>query len=187
MITSDYRDFKAAALAAKKMAKNTPKAINRAFKRTGQRLQTVAVQEVRKDYLIRAGDVRKYGNLKLTQRDNEIEFKSSGRNIRLIRFKTTPTRVVKRRPKVLKAAVKRDGGTKPIGGAFVQHMRNDSLGVFRRRGKRRLPIEQLYGPGVPIMLNSAKIRDRLQDEMTQKLEQRLNHEMGRVLEEAGFR
>ncbi|WP_213431618.1 phage tail protein, partial [Paenibacillus dendritiformis] len=111
-----------------------------------------------------------YGNLKLTQRNDEIEFRSRGRNIRLIQFKTTPSRVVQRRPKVLRAAVKRDGGKKQISGAFVQHMRNGSLGVFRRRGKQRLPIEQLYGPGVPIMLNSAKIRDKLQDEMTKKLE-----------------
>ncbi|QVQ56217.1 tail protein [Paenibacillus phage Pd_22F] len=187
MITSDSKNFKEAAIAVKKLAQNAPKAINRAFARTGQRVQTVAVQEVRKEYIIRAGDVKKYGNLKLTQRNDDIEFRSRGRNIRLIQFKTTPSRVVQRRPKVLKAAVKRDGGKKQISGAFVQHMRNGSLGVFRRRGKQRLPIEQLYGPGVPIMLNSAKIRDKLQDEMTKKLEQRLEHEMNRAMKGAGFK
>ncbi|WII39191.1 phage tail protein [Paenibacillus thiaminolyticus] len=187
MITSDSREFREAAIAVKKLAQKAPKAVNAAFKRTGQRVQTVAVQEVRKEYIIRAGDVKKYGNLKLTQRNDEIEFKSSGRNIRLIKFKTTPTRPVKRRPKVLKAAVKRHGEKKPIGGAFVQNMSNGSMGVYRRKGKRKLPIEQLYSPGVPIMLNSAKIRDKLEDEMTKKLEQRLEHEMDRVLKGAGFR
>ncbi|EJW16907.1 phage tail protein [Paenibacillus alvei] len=185
MITSDAKSFKEAAVAVKKLAQKAPKAVNRAFKRTGQRLQTVAVQEVRKEYLIRAGDVKKYGNLKLTQTNDELVFKSKGQNIRLIKFKTTPTRPVKRRPKVLKAAVKR-GNKKPISGAFVQNMRNSSLGVYRRTGKSRLPIEQLYGPGVPIMLNSAKIRDKLQNEMTKKLEERLTHEMDRAMKEAGF-
>lgn len=185
MITSDGKSFKEAAIAVKKLAEKAPRVVNRAFKRTGERLQTVAVQEVRKEYIIRAGDVQKYGNLHLGQKNDKIEFKSSGRNLRLIKFKTTPIRLVKRRPKVLKAAVKR-GDKKPISGAFVQIMRNNSLGVFRRRGKQRLPIEQLYGPGVPIMLNSAKIRDKLQDEMTQKLEQRLEHEMNRAMKEAGF-
>ncbi|MEB9897644.1 phage tail protein, partial [Bacillus cereus] len=66
MITSDSKNFKEAAIAVKKLAQNAPKAINRAFARTGQRVQTVAVQEVRKEYIIRAGDVKKYGNLKLT-------------------------------------------------------------------------------------------------------------------------
>ncbi|NEZ45478.1 phage tail protein, partial [Paenibacillus alvei] len=86
MITSDAKSFKEAAVAVKKLAQKAPKAVNRAFKRTGQRLQTVAVQEVRKEYLIRAGDVKKYGNLKLTQTNDELVFKSKGQNIRLIKF-----------------------------------------------------------------------------------------------------
>ncbi|WII39694.1 phage tail protein [Paenibacillus thiaminolyticus] len=186
MVTSDGKAYKEAGIAVKKLAQKAPKAIDRAFKRTGQRLQTVAVQEVRKEYIIRAGDVRKYGNLRLTQKKDEIIFRSSGRNIPLIKFKTTPTRVVKRRPKVLKAAVKKHGEKKPISGAFVQQMPNGNLGVYHRRRKGRLPIEQLYGPGVPIMLNAQKIRDKLQDEMTKKLEQRLEHELERVLKGAGF-
>lgn len=187
MITSDGKAFKEAAIAVKKLAQKAPKAVNRAFARTGQRLQTVAVQETRKEYIIRAGDVRKYGNLRLTQKNDELIFRSSGRNIPLIKFKTTPNRVVTRRPKVLKAAVKRNGDKKPISGAFVQQMRNGNNGVYRRKGKPKLPIGQLYSPGVPIMLNSAKIRDKLEDEMTKKLEQRLEHEMVRVMKGVGFK
>ncbi|MEW9106289.1 phage tail protein [Paenibacillus sp.] len=186
MLTTDSKELKAASIAVKTLSKKVPKAINSAFRHTGQRLQTAAIQEVRKEYVLKAGDVKKYGNMRLKYGTGEITLKSVGRNIPLIKFRTTPTRVVKRKPKVLKAAVKR-GEKKPILGAFVQRMGNGNTGVYRRLGKTRLPIGQLYGPAVPVMLNSAEIRTKLQAEMDQRLEKRLEHELNRINREVGFR
>jgi hypothetical protein len=60
-------------------------------------------------------------------------------------------------------------------------MNNGHVGVFMRSSKKRLPVNELYGPAVPIMLNSPEIVGHLQTEANKRLQKRLDHEVNRVL------
>lgn len=179
MIEHDARKLHAAMMSIKIISQKMPKAMRSALHHTGQRLQTAAIRKARQEYVIKTGDVKKYGGLRVTQGQGTITLRSRGRNIPLIKFRTTPSRSVKNKPRTLKAAVKH-GGKKPVRGAFVSRMSNGNVGVYRRQAKKRLPIDQLYGPAVPIMLNSARIRAELQQEMDERLGKRIVHETERI-------
>jgi len=54
--------------------------------------------------------------------------------------------------------------------------------VFKRAGRHRLPIEELYGPSVPTMVNEPGVVEHLHvtaiDEMEKRFEHELNRRMG---------
>lgn len=184
---STRQQFKEATLSLRFVQKNVPKAFSAALNRVSTGIRTEAVRKVRETYIIKAGDVRK--TIKITKANParlEILMVSRGGNIPLINFRTTPSKPnTTRRPKVLKAQVKKQGSKKPIPGAFVAQMRSGHIGVFERSGKRRLPIRELYGPAVPSMLDNPEVQEHLQKEAQRRMAERLDHEVNRVL--GGFK
>jgi len=182
-LSVDAKQLKRATIGISFVQDNVPKAFAATLNRVGQGLKTEASKIVRKSYDVKHKDVISRGNIRITKADParlQLILSSRGRNIPLIHFKTRPANPETRKPKVLKASVKKSGG-KPIPGAFVARMGNGAVGVFRRSGKSRLPIDQLYGPAVPVMLNEPGVADHLQDEARKRMEKRLDHEMNRVL------
>lgn len=183
MITVDSKSLKTTRIGLAKLNKGIPQAFSRAINRVSQGVKTEAVRKVRQTYNLRARDVSALGNVKVHSTGQlEITLTSHGNNIPLIKFKTNPRAPLRGNSRrVLKAAVRKDSGMKPIPGAFVASMRSGNVGVYERIGKRRLPIQQLHGPAVPIMLNEPGVREHLEREAQRRLAIRLDHEVGRVL------
>lgn len=183
-LSIDNKSLKSATVAIDFVSKQVPKAFSAALNRVGQGMKTEASRKVRETYHIRAGDVSKYGNIRVTKSDParlQLLLTSRGRNIPLIRFSTSPTSPPRRPPSVLRAAVRKGGGKKPIPGAFVARMQSGHVGVFMRSGTRRLPVNEKYGPAVPVMLNEPGVTEHLQKEAVERMRTRLDHEMNRVL------
>lgn len=162
-----------------------PGGINRAVAATLNRvstgMKTETSRQVRKRYNIKNADVKRYGNIKVTKAKTStlaIILSSTGQNIPLIKFNTNPKNI--RAVKVLKASVKRSG-RKSIPGAFVASMNGAHLGVFKRVGKTRLPVEEKYGPAVPVMMNNPEIQESLNEQAYIRMNKRLDHEINRVL------
>ena len=65
------------------------------------------------------------------------------------------------------------------GRAFIA--RSGFNGVYARKGKSRLPIQQLYGPAVPQMLSNGVVK-LITDEARATFAQRVDHEIDRVLQ-----
>ena len=182
-ISVDGKQLKQATIGLQFVQKNIPKAFSAALNRVGQGVKTEASKKVRETYDIKAGDVKRYGNIRITKANVgrlQLLLTSRGPNIPLIRFKTRPSKPPARQPKVLTASVKKSGG-KPIPGAFVAAMRSGHIGVFKRSGKSRTPIGELYGPAVPVMLNEPGVSEHLQEEASRRMQKRLDHEVNRVL------
>lgn len=180
--SSTRKEFKQATMAIKFVQSAMPKAFSAAMNRVSQGVRTEAVKKVRELYYVKAGDVRE--TIRITKASAarlEMIFTSRGPSIPLIKFKTTPTKVPKKPPRVLRASVKKIGGKKPIPGAFVAQMRSGHLGVFERASKKRTPINQLFGPAIPVMLSEPGIAEHLQSEAERRMAARLDHEVGRVL------
>jgi Prophage minor tail protein Z (GPZ). len=181
MITIDASKLKEVEEQLGSFKNKAPTVIARALNRAAQNARTNAVKKVREEYQIKAGDVR--STIKITQANKNTLgalVKSTGGRIPLIKFKVSPSSPrPKNPPKALRAAVKKSG-LKEIVSAFVANVNGNK--VFRRTSKKRLPIEQLFGPAVPQMLGNVSVREYIESEAAKMFDQRLDHEIQRVLE-----
>lgn len=64
------------------------------------------------------------------------------------------------------------GSPQTIERGFVWNSR-----LYRRQGRKRLPIESVAGPSAPEMLSNAKAQERIQQRGAQVLDERLKHEI----------
>lgn len=121
----------------------------------------------------------------------------SGVKIPLYKFKVTPTKPGTGKP--VRAAVKKGGSGTPFEDAFVAEMNsNGHMGVFERTGeqgiKNRLAkakskhgnqhtekIEEKMGLSAAQMVGNEEIIDSLEEEAQELVNERIIHEMNRIL------
>lgn len=169
-----------------------PEAMSRAINRAADAAKTAAARKVRETYLVRHKDV--VDTIKISKANPTrliARVTSAGSVFPLTRFRVTPkqpqpvraatVRWGKSRPFTVIARVKRGEGG-PIKSAFVAKMKSGHIGVFRRTTKDRKPIEQLHGPSIPQMLDSKKVSDWVYEKARETMDQRLDHEINRILE-----
>lgn len=69
--------------------------------------------------------------------------------------------------------------------AFVAKMPSGHIGIFERTGgmtsNQKDEIEELFGPSVPQMLGNEEVRERMAQDAMEKFEERLDHEVLRIL------
>ncbi|GIO33121.1 hypothetical protein J2TS6_42620 [Paenibacillus albilobatus] len=163
----------------RRLESTIPRAVNAAINRAGQMVKTEATRQVRETYTVKAKSVNEQIQIRRSSPSTlSLRLSSKGGNLPLIRFKTSPSKPPAKQPRVLKAEVKK-GVRKPIKGAFVTQV-GGHVGVLKRVGRARLPIKELYGPAVPVMLDNEEIRDKLEQVARRSLEDRLEHEMRRL-------
>lgn len=153
-------------------------AINRAINRALIRGRTVASKALRENYTIKAADVK--GAARLWRPGGEEvtgKLVFSGFPLKLSHFRVKPlgqdTTGSNRKP--VKVEVLRTG-LKPLKNAFLFNGT-----VFQREGAARLPIEVRYGPSIPQMLSNENILGKIQLEMKDTFEKRIDHEANRLL------
>lgn len=159
-----------------------PKAMANAINRAAETARTEAARKVREKYYIKHGDVISTIRITKASPDNlEASVVSRGSPIALSKFRITPRQPQPRRRAPVIARVTKGGGG-PIQGAFVARVGSGHIGVFNRVGPARLPIVQRYGPSVPQMLGSPTVTEWVEQKATEKLNERLDHEINRILE-----
>lgn len=130
------------------------------------------------------GVPKKYDTKQKTIRDrtrvnkNTGEVSVTGSPIRLFKFRITPTSP---RKQLVTASVKR--ASKSLPNAFVQQMRNGTIGVFERVGKSRYPIRQLYSVSAPQMAGNEEVLEGAMERASIVFDERLSHEIGRLLDD----
>ncbi len=130
------------------------------------------------------GVPKKYDTKQKTIRDrtrvnkNTGEVSVTGSPIRLFKFRVTPTSP---RKQLVTASVKR--ASKSLPNAFVQQMRNGTIGVFERVGKSRYPIRQLYSVSAPQMAGNEEVLEGAMERASIVFDERLSHEIGRLLDD----
>lgn len=128
------------------------------------------------------GVPKKYDTKQKTIRDrtrvnkNTGEVSVTGSPIRLFKFRVTPTSPKRQ---LVTASVKR--ASKSLPNAFVQQMRNGTIGVFERVGKSRYPIRQLYTVSAPQMAGNEEVLEGAMERASIVFDERLSHEIGRLL------
>lgn len=130
------------------------------------------------------GVPKRYDTKQKTIRDrtrvnkNTGEVSVTGSPIRLFKFRVTPTSP---RKQLVTASVKR--AKKSLPNAFVQQMRNGTIGVFERVGKSRYPIRQLYSVSAPQMAGEEEVLEGAMERASIVFDERLSHEIGRLLDD----
>lgn len=181
-IRTEFRGARDALRRIGRLDDDVRKSFYSALNRTSQRLKTESGRKARETYIVKSKAVTDQVVLRrgsMSSMSSELRWK--GGNIPLMKFRTNPKSANGKRPRVLRAAVKRAGGNKPIKGAFVSQMGSGHEGVFRRTTKKRLPVEELYGPAVPVMLNNPEVVNHLERVAQEEMDKRLEHELNRRL------
>ena len=130
------------------------------------------------------GVPKKYDTKQKTIRDRTRvnkdagEVSVTGSPIRLFKFRVTPTSPKRQ---LVTASVKR--ASKSLPNAFVQQMRNGTIGVFERVGKSRYPIRQLYTVSAPQMAGNEEVLEGAMERASIVFDERLSHEIGRLLDD----
>lgn len=130
------------------------------------------------------GVPKRYDTKQKTIRDrtrvnkNTGEVSVTGSPIRLFKFRVTPTSPKRQ---LVTASVKR--ASKSLPNAFVQRMGNGTTGVFERVGKSRYPIRQLYTVSAPQMAGNEEVLDGAMERASIVFDERLSHEIGRLLDD----
>lgn len=158
-----------------------PLALSRAINRSTESARTAAITGVRDQYTAKAKTIR--DTIKITkanQSNLQAKITSIGSPLRLYNFKVTPKKPSPKRTTPITVEVKK-GSKKSLPGAFVAKVKNGNVGVFSRVSDARLPIKQLYGPAVPIMMNNNSVVDAVTKKAQETLENRIGHEINRIL------
>lgn len=184
-------EFRAAVSGLKKIHRNLPRAVVSALNKAAPGIRTDAARKLRELYYVKHGEVLKKINVvKASGSRIQATIVAKDRAIRLINFSVNPKRSTAKRPRQLKAAVKRNGGRKPVNGAFIASVRGSHSGVFQRTKLSRhkktangiwsaLPIDQLRGPAIPVMLSQPGVVQYIQTSAQQRIVKNMDHEIKR--------
>jgi len=158
------------------------KSLNRANRGT----RTDASKNVRQEYNVKARRVKGSFTMQSASRRNlTAAARSSGEPISLHHFSPSPSQPG-RRPRT-GVSVKVAKSRKKITGSFLARMPNGGLGVFKRSGRSRLPIQKLRGPSVPQMLDHDNVLPEIESGAEDRFSKTLDQEIDHFLRKKGLR
>lgn len=118
-------------------------------------MRTDAKRAVSERYFVKQGQVADTMSIKKasTSRLTAV-LKSVGPDIPAIKFKVTPGRVTKPRPAIgVRIQYKKAETAKAEPHSFIAMVGvGGHVGVFVRKGRKRLPVEEVRGPAIPTMI-----------------------------------
>lgn len=165
------------------LGENGNKALSRALNRAIDSGVVQAARSVSEKYYIANKRVKE--TIK-TRKSNPSSltagFVSAGTAIPLIDFRTNPKKVPIKKPKaLLQAGVLRSSGLSPIKNAFVQRLKSGKVTVLQRTTGRAYPVKMAYGLSIPQMVGSREIGKQTEDRAVEILDNRIQHEIDRLL------
>lgn len=164
------------------------KAIASALNKTVAQAKTAMSREIRNEFIISADKVRDSLQVnRASARAGRFNFEASleaksrrGRSLNIINFMEKYVTLAQGRKRKraetlnqLFVQIKRGGGRKPLGKAFIG---NKGRTVFIRTGKSRLPIKAVNTIGVPSMFNTKRVNAVVMKMIVTKFPEIFNHE-----------
>jgi len=190
-VTIDDRDIKDGIRRLQTIGPKAMGAVRRSLNRSIRGVKTDTAREIRREYNVRAKDVKESFHVNPARGDElRAVATSRGSRIPLIAFSPRPSApptwrgvpIAKRRPaEGVSVRIKKTREVRP--GTFTARMRGGHTGVFFREGKDRLPIYEDHGPSIPQMIeHDADALDRIRAGAVDRFNKTLDHEIDRVLQ-----
>lgn len=161
--------------------KGAERALSNALNRGLSRVKTGATKQVKEVYTVQSGALSAATNVRVQNASagNLVGYVSfSGCKIPLYKFSVTPKAPGIK--KQVRAVVMRGGGS-PFEDAFIAQMKNGHIGVFERETAKRFPIEEKMGLSAAQMVANERVIKPLEEEAQQLVNERLEHEIDRLL------
>lgn len=163
----------------KQAAELSPTATSRALNRTASKARTAVKQHLRKEYNINASDLGRGLTLdkaitisSSSKTRLEAALVSRGKRIALTKYRGTRTTKAG-----VRIQVKKGGGFTLLKHVFIRTMKSGHVGVFERKGKSRLPLTELTGPGIYGLLASKATVELINQVVEAELPKLLDHEL----------
>lgn len=161
--------------------KGAEKALSSAINRGLSRVKTGASKRVKEVYTVQGRAFNEATKIRVNKADtgNLVGFVSfSGYKIPLYKFQVTPKAPGTRQQ--VRAAIMKGGGT-PFENAFIAQMKSGHVGVFERKTQKRFPVEEIMGLSAAQMIGNENIIAGLEAEAQEIVNERLEHEIDRLL------
>ena len=173
----DQNAIDRAKLLLSQIPKGAETALSRAINRTIQSARTEIVKVVRERYTLKSSEIRNSFTIVKANKDTLTgEIRSKGSRLNAARFSHKPggdTTGNKRQP-VTVAFTK--GKRFKVDRGFVYQGN-----IYKRQGKARLPISPMLGPSIPHLIGNQENIEKIESNMTETFNKRLNHELEVVL------
>ena len=107
--------------------------------------------------------------------------RTMGANIPLFHYRS-PKWSVTRAPKKINIQVSKSKSKTRLRHGFLARMKSGHIGLFQRQGKGRLPIKELYGPGVADAMGQVtEIKEKINTIAVNSMETSLTNEIDKCL------
>lgn len=158
-----------------------PQAVARAVNRTMDGMRTDAVKETSKKYFVKAGEVRKSISFREASAGNLMgAMVSRGKRQSLSHYQITPKKP-KNNARIL-GAVKREGGLKPLGDAFLVRVAGGKYTPVWRLGTEKWNVKYAISPSMPQIIKNEETVKAMQEGAERRFSLRMEHEINRILE-----
>jgi len=179
-------------------ARKVQLAASSALNKIADQARTGISKDIRGEFNIKASKVKEKLRIALKSRATTMEaiISGKGRGLALSEFgaKQVGVQVNKRTSRYTKRSMRtgvgraggqvtvevKRGSRKPLTGEpkpFMARTGSGHIGVWQRQGKSRLPLKQLYGPGVGHLMGSKKIMDNAMNLINSKFPSIFDHEL----------
>ncbi len=161
--------------------RGTERALSNAINRGLGSAKTQAFQEVREIYSVKQGDlsgatVTRVQKASTGEVAGYIAF--SGVKLPLYKFNVSPK--IPKKTNHIKAGLMKGSWTL-FENAFIAQMDSGHIGIFERETSKRLPIGQIMGLSGAQMVGNEEIIEKLSKSTQEKINERLEHEIDRIL------
>jgi hypothetical protein len=144
-----------------------------ALNRTAQQVKTAANRKIREKYSFKARVVSQSLKVARSQFARlEVSVISEGRRIQVIEASARKT------PRGVSVLIGKQ--RKLIAGAFIARMKSGHLGVFSRRTKKRLPIDEIYTIAIAEAFGSQAVTATMRLKAEEVFIPRFEHEVARL-------
>ncbi len=179
----------------------------RALDRAAASGKTEASKQIRQEYEIKKVDLDKHLKVERVYRNTSaawlfasisavssffksriplIQFKVKQSGTKIVRTKghsTSLTKGTRSRIAPVQVQIRKGVGWKIIKGAFVTQMKSGHIGVFQRKGGKRLPIKELTSIGVPLMFGNKRVLDKTKNRVIEQFDKNFTHELDREMKQ----
>lgn len=154
-----------------RLVKRAPRAAVAGINRVARGAYTLSVREIQADVGASSQKTIRRNLTVHPARGDKPEaqvqaFSAKKDRIPIYEMKPRPKSVTKRRPA---GGVRWGANQRLIPGSFIARVRSGHMGVFKRQGKSRLPIAELFGPSVALVFSRKKILAKVTGYIREKL------------------
>lgn len=160
-------------------------AVVRTINRAMDQANTAARREISEKLGVKQKDLKtRITVIRATSKNPTAELLIANKKVPLVAFSPRPVKVMSARGPRIGVSVVIDGVRQIVKGAFLTDMRSGKRGVFERKGRKRLPIRQMFAAEISKLINMNVLTDKLRKVVVDSVNKNLQANLSYYFERA---